>query len=301
MPTTSPEAALIKALVAYLQTSITTALNPTTGLPDLAQSTVVEEWPEPTVDLQLAHNRVVVAVIRAGRSSGDKRLGGPLVEKVTPGVSPTGTVRYEYGQIDQPLTIGLWANRRELRNDVDLLLGELLNRPMWSTISPVAATTLSTAITTTGEQLVVPASMVDIWPGITVDIDTGANLERVYVKDIRPTGFIASVRKKHSAGVAIAEVAGRRETAAAGLHLRATDHFSNLAQYLFDDGAQTLDDVEGGRGSQRQEWRSLRNGVGSLRWSREVTGVVLQKRLFEQVHASTTGGEVANPIVKQVF
>lgn len=294
MPTTSPEAALIKALADYLRDEITAEA-------DLADSEVVEAWPEPTEDLRLGDTRVVVSVIRAGRSEGDDRLGGPLVERVTPTTSPAGTVRFDLGQVDQPITIGVWAARRQLRDDVDLLIAEKLNRPMWDTIAPRARTTLGAAITRVGEQLVTPASMDDIWPGCTLLVDSGASLERVVVTDIRATGFYATMRKKHAAGVALEEVAGRRETAASGLTLRATDHFSNLAQYVFDDGVQVLDDAEGGRNSQRQEWRSLRNGVGSIRWTRSVANVALQKRLLIETHASTAGGQVDDPLETQVF
>jgi hypothetical protein len=189
MTTTAPEAAMLTALVAYLQAKFDA-----TGVNDLGQSHVVDEWPDPSEPLALAQNRVVVAVIRGGNSRGDTRLGGPNVSKVTPGPGATGTVRYEFGTIEQPITLGLWAWRKQLRDDVDLFLGELLNQPMFSTISPVANTTLALATKKLGEQLVTPADMTDVWPGITLEIGTGASLERVVVKDIRPTGFVATLR-----------------------------------------------------------------------------------------------------------
>jgi hypothetical protein len=292
--TTAPEAAIITALADYLRDGITAEA-------DLADSEVVDAWPDPSTDLRLAQNRVVVAVLRAGRSDTDDRLGGPQVERVTLTTSPAGTVRYDFGEIEQPITVGLWACRPRLRDDVDLLIHGLLNRPMWSTIAPRALTTLGTAITKVGSQLVVPASMADIWPGCVIAVGSGASLERVTVSDIRATGFVATMRKVHAAGVVLEEVESRRETAAAGLHLRAADHHSNRCFYLFDDGVQVLDDAEGGRVSQRQEWRSLRTGTGAIRFTREVAGVVLQKRLLQTVHVSTEGGEVADPVERQVF
>lgn len=290
MATLLPEETLLTALATYLQDALRAEA-------DLADSEVLNEWPEPTTNLRLGDSRVVVSIIRAGASEGDDRLGGPIVERVTPGVSPKGIVRYDAGQIDQPITIGLWASTAARRNDVDLLLRELLNQPMWATIEPIVNTTLAVAITRTGEQLVTPASMADIWPGCTLQVGT---TERVVVKDIRPTGFIATFKKKHAAAVTVVEVAGRRETIATGLHLRCADHFGNIATYLFDDGVATLDDAEGGRGRQRQEWRSMRNGVGSIRWTREVTAV-LQKRLLTETHVSKEGGGVADPTETQVF
>lgn len=290
VPTTAPEAALVTALADYLRDAITAEA-------DLADSEVIDAWPEPTVDLELSPTRVVVAVIRAGASEGDDRLGGPVVERVTLGTSPAGTVRYDYGQIEQPITIGVWACRAALRDDVDHLIHGLLNRPLWSTVAPQALTTLATAITRTGSQVIVPASMDDIWPGCVVQIDT----ERVVVSDIRPTGFVATVRRTHAAGVAIEEIESRREVAAAGLHLRADLHYGARCHYLFDDSVQVLDDAENGRGSTRQEWRSLRPGMGAIRYIREVTGVTLQKRLLQTVHVSTAGGEVDDPIERQVF
>lgn len=294
MPRTAPEAALITALADYLRDAITAES-------DLADSEVVDAWPEPTVDLELGPSRVVVAVIRAGGSESDDRLGPPVVERVTPTTSPQGTVRFDWGQIDQPLTIGVWAHRPALRSDVDDLIQRLLNQPLWNTCPPLAATTLGAAITKAGTQTITPASMDDIWPGCTLEIDSGASLERVIVSDILPTGFRATTRKAHAAGVAIVEVEGRKEFAASGLHLRAELHHSNRAHYLFEDGVTTLDDAEGGRGSQRQEWRSIRSGVGSIRYTREVEGVTLQKRLLQTVHVSTQGGEVDDPIERQVF
>lgn len=294
MATVLPEEALLAALSSYLQEAITAE-------PDLVDSEVVNEWPEPTANLRLTDQRVVVSVIRAGSSEGDERLGGPILERVTVGSSPRGTVRYDAGQIDQPITIGVWAATDKLRNDVDLLLRELLNRPMWETVEPLVDTTLGVAIEKVGEQLVTPASMDDIWPGCTLLVDEGADAERVVVKDIRPTGFVAVLRKVHAADVPIVEVAGRRETIASGLHLRCPDHFGNIATYLFNDDVNTMDDAEGGRGRQRQEWRSMRNGVGSIRWTREKSNVVLQKTLTLETHASTTGGEVSDPKETQVF
>lgn len=295
MPTTTaPEAALLTALANYLRDAITAEV-------DLADSEVIDAWPDPTTDLELTPSRVVVAVIRAGRSETDDRLGGPVVERVTLTTSPAGTVRFDWGEIEQPITIGVWACRAALRDDVDHLIHGLLNRPMWSTIAPRALTTLGTATTKLGAQVVTPDSMDDIWPGCVLEIDSGASLERVVVSDIRPTGFVATLKKLHAAGVTIEEVESRREVAAAGLHLRADLHHGNRCSYLFDDSVQVLDDAENGRGSQRQEWRSLRPGVGSIRYTREVTGVVLQKRLLQEVHVSTAGGEVSDPIERQVF
>ncbi len=290
MPTWLPEEAMIAALASYLRDALT-------GEADFADSEVIAEWPEPTEDLRLDNNRIVVSIIRAGASEGEDRLGAPEAERITLGTAPVGTVRYAVGQVDQPITIGVWASTAALRNDADLFVADLLNQPMWSTVAPRVLTTLAVATTKLGEQLVVPTSMADIWPGCTLEIDT----ERVVVRDILPTSFRATLRKKHAAAVSITEVEGRRESIASGLHLRCDNHYGNLAHFLFDDGVASLDDAEGGRGRQRQEWRSVRQGVGSIMRTREVTGVVLQKRLTTVSHVSTDGGEVASPIETQVF
>lgn len=295
MTTTSPEAALVKALRDYLQAAFA-------ATSDLASSVVVDEWPEPTDPLGLAADKVVVAVSRGGATGGDGRLGGPVVEKVTRITGASGTVRVEYGYLEVPLTIGLWAWRRALRDDVDLLLSEMLNRPMWETIQPVASTTLAGAVAAGTEQIVSVGSMVDIWPGITLEIGAGTTLERVRVTDVTPHGFVATPRYAHAAGEAVVEVPGRRELAAAGLHLRCSDHLSALAHIVTSsEGVQVLDDAEGGRGSQRQEWRSIRNAVGRVRWSRDLTGVALQQHLTLQGHVSRTGGVVPNPVDTPVY
>lgn len=285
---------MLTALSTYLQAQLA-------ALGALANSQLVDEWPEPTQDLTLSTTKVVVAVTRAGKPDVDDRIGGPNVQKVTLGTSPLGTVRYEYGSIEQPIAIGLWAQTRALRDDVDLFIQGLLNVPYWTTVSPVASTTLLTAITKTGLQLVKPAAMTDIWPGILVDVNTGSLKERLLVREIRADGFKASPTKLHNAGVGIVEVAGMRETTGEDLYLRCPNHYNNIAHFQFEDSPQTMDDAEGGRGSQRQEWRSIRNGIGSIRWSRDIAAVVLQKTAAISLSASFVGGPVATPKIITSF
>lgn len=290
--TTAPEAALVTALANYLRTQLQ-------AQSDLAQSDVVEQWPEPTDDLALSQNRVVVAISR-GPAASVERIGGPLLEQVTVGTGATGTARYEYGEISVMLTVGLWAHRRALRDDVDLFLAEVLNRPLYETIPLVVSTTLAAPVAK-GEQLVTPASMANVAPGCTLQIDTGTAAEVVVVKDVRPTGFVATLTRAHAGGVPIVEVAGRNEIAATGLHLVCPDHYGNRALFMFEDQPQVLDDAEGGQGSQRQEWRSIRHGSGAIRRSRDFANVTLQKNLDIAVHATTDGSLVTNPPTAPVF
>ncbi len=274
--TRSPEVTLIETLAAYLQTSLSANAQ-------LSASKVVTEWPEPTTRMQLAPNAVSVAVIRSGQGTKPRdNLGSPKFVQLYPGTYPACTIRYDYGIVEMPIVIGLWAQSRALRDDVDYVIEQLMNQPYWSTVSPVVSTTLATAITTTGMQKIYPASMADIWPGTKLQIDTGANQEVVQVTEIQPTFFWASPRGTHAASVAMVEVAGRYTVAESGLSLRAPNYFNAVCRYDVFDSMPVTD---GSESSQLQEWMSMRTGVGKVRSYIEVPGVQ-QGRFFIQEQAA---------------
>ena len=275
---TSPEAAGLSALATYLEAELAADAN-------LVNSDVVTQWPDPLDALELSPTRVVVALIRAGKPERHGYLGRPRRSRVT---TSGGVVRYDYGTVEQPITIGLYAHSMAMRDDVDQWLWERLNRPFWDTVTPAAATTLAAAITVAEvEQVVTLASLAGAWPGTVLEVDSGASREWLKVLDVTPAGIVCKPRLTHSAGVTVVEVAARRETAARGLYLRAADHYNVTAAILCEDATQTLDDAEGGRGSQRQEWRSLRAGTLSAAYIREVQGVTLQDTLTARGYHST--------------
>lgn len=288
---TSPEAAGLSALATYLRAELAADVN-------LADSEVVTQWPDPLDALELSGTRVVVALIRAGKAERHGYLGRPRRSRVT--VSG-GVVRYDYGTVEQPITLGLYAHSQAMRDDVDQWLWERLNRPFWDTVTPAAATTLAAAITVAAvEQVVTLTNMASAWPGTVLEVDSGASREWVKVLDVTPSGLVINPRLTHAALVPVVEVAARRETAARGLYLRATDHYNVTAAILCEDGTQTLDDAEGGRGSQRQEWRSLRSGVLSAAYLREVQGVTLQDTLTIRGYQSTNA-DLAGPSADAVI
>lgn len=243
-----------------------------TAVAGLADSAVVSEWPDPRTDLELSQTRVVLAVTRFGKLEGSGQCGRPTVRIVTPTSGVLGTVQYEEDVLSQPLQVAVWAHSQAMRSDVDRIVSDALNAPFWSTVSPIVTTTLAAAITTTGEQWATPASMAGIFPGTTLQVST---TEWVQVTEVRAGKFRATFAKTHAASEALVEVSARRQTHDRGLHLRLTDQFSQVARYDFE-GQQMLDDVEGGAASQRQEWRSTREGVARAVYIREVTNVTLQ-------------------------
>jgi hypothetical protein len=260
MTTSSPAAAITDALATYLRTELR-------AVAALADSDVVDTWPEPTEDLALSGTRVVVAILRAGTPEDDRRVGGPRVTGVTPlGGTAHGVVTYDYGQVDLPLTLGLWAWSKGLRDDVDEVLHGLLNRPYWTTVHPIVST-IATGPIAAGEKTVAPASMAGIWPRTMLRV---GGVETVRVASVTPTTFAAVFAANHAAGATLVEVPARRRNAANGLHLRAPLHHELVARYDFGS-PRTLDDAEGGRGAQRQEWRSICTGTGSIRHVRAVT------------------------------
>jgi hypothetical protein len=270
MTIAAAEGAVCDALGTYLRTQLV-------SIPALVDSDVRAKWPEPIEDLRLSSTRIVVAIIRG------EQLGAPVLQRPIIGGTPRGRARFDAGQIDLPLTLGVWAYSGALRDDVDLLLDELLNVPYWSTIAPTARTTLARACTV-GEEWVTPASMTDVWPGCMVRIDEGFDAEAVVVHSVRATSFETHrpMRRAHAAGVPIVEVRGRlAETAATGLHLRCAiaspmEGAGPVARFDFKR-PQILDDIEEGRACQRQEWRSLRRGTGSVRLSRELAATLQQR------------------------
>lgn len=260
----TPSAAMRIALATYLKAKIIAV----TGL---AQSEVLGHWPEPLEDLKLSRSRVVLSVIQAGAAKSGSRLGVPVLSRITPGAGTSATFRYNYDEVAQPLSIGVWAATERMRDEVDSLVSDWLNRSFWSTIAPLVSTTAPDAIAK-GVRDVAPASMADIWPGTKLLVDANASAEYVDVASVTATTFRATFTKAHAAGVALVEVPGYRATAANGLNLRLTEHRNVIAFFDFDE-PQNLDS---GANVQRQEWRSLRNGTGRAPYVSDVTATARQ-------------------------
>lgn len=260
----STEAAIIETLASYLLAQVPAQ----TGL---GASTVVAEWPEPTTDLQLSATGVAIAVIRAGAPRPQERLGPPRISRVIPGTYPACTVRYDMGIVEQPITIGMWAMSRQMRDDADYVIGSLLNKPYWSTVSPIVSTTSSLA-SKKGDTILTPASMTDILPGMILQIDSGGALENVNVDSLtfdQRINLVKPLNFAHAASVALVQVAGRNVTLEDGLQLRAANYFNAVVRYDF----QAPSTMDSPARSQLQEWVSLRQGIGMIRRYLEVPGV----------------------------
>lgn len=300
----APHIAATDALFLYLQAQIKAA-------PGFGSSDAVDEWPDPTQDLSLGDARIVIGVTRVGAARGDDRLGAPALQKVTPGVSPAATGRYDFGLVEQDIAVGVWAPTRAMRDDADEVIDNLLNQPFWSTVSPLLTTpTTLPAGAKAGDTRLVPASMSKIFPGATLQIGSGATVDVVRVKDIGPTWFevYAPLLNAHANTDAVLEVPGRlNEVAAVGVSLRCSSvtsngvtypgHLDQIARYDFDQPMH-FDDAEDGAGSQRQEWRSVRNGTARIRYCRDLA-VAMQVQL--QVKSTLTAASSSTTTTKQVF
>lgn len=264
---TSPEAAAVSALAAYLKTAIT-------GDSRFALSDVVDQWPEPNPPLELGDTRIIIAISRDGAAKGN-RLGAPPITRVTP-VSPpttpsTAVVRTLRASLMFPITLGVWASTRAMRDDADDFIDDLLNQPYWNTVVPLVNTTTTAAIAA-GTQTVVPVSMADLWPGRLLSVDSGANLETVRVISTTYSSFVAAFTRPHAPGVQLLELKARRQTHDVGLALQCPNALNAVASFDIDDPV-VLDD---GPMSQRQEWRSVRQGDVQIPHLVELTAMMQQ-------------------------
>jgi hypothetical protein len=291
-----------EALAVHLQTQIA-------GIAALSASVCERKWPQGNVPLKLTRNRVVMAVTLAGEGV-KTRIGGPVLHRVTPGVAPAGVGRFDWDQLDQPLMVGLWAMNEEIRSEVDEKIHAALNMPFWTTCPPTFASTLATAqpmerrgiagaaryvaigaaaatIPAAGLYLVAPAAgLLSVWPRTRIEVDAAiaASREVIDVEEITPFGFIAEFKTAHGAAATLAEVKARRRTQEEGLTLRCAQHLNTPASFAFEE-PQWLDDAEDGAGSQRNEWRSVRQGRGIIRHLRDAS-VVLRDKTVLSVQAS---------------
>jgi hypothetical protein len=258
----SPTVAMRDALASHLGAGLLASFG-------LSSSVVLGRWPEPTEDLTLDRAGVVVGLDVSAEPKTGARIGGPFVSRVTLGAeAPAASFRYDYDQIEQELVIGVWASSEPLRDDADEAIGRLLNLPFWSTIEPAADTTLAAEVFA-GRRWVAPASVADIWPGCVLRIDSGGAQEHVTVLEVSPVAFLAVFRFDHEAGAEVVEVAARGEAAAVGLSLRLENHHGVTAGFRFGEARRLQD-------AQRQEWRSVRKGLGRAVRVRVVEGVARQ-------------------------
>lgn len=280
MTTTDPTSAMHEALAAHLRAQ----LRAVSGLGD---SDVLTYFPAGTQDLELGDTRVVCAVERAGEPR-TTRLGGPRAHRVIPGVLPAGTIRYDYDVVEQDFTVALYAPTQAMRDEGSELVFRALNMPFWSTVPPIVSTAIASAqrkgaaasssVPAPGRYFVTisdAAQLLDVWEGtmLAVDDATPAAREVISVDKVTPFGFWATFAKAHGAAATLLEVAARHRNAELGLSLRCPLHYNGVARFVFGE-PKTIDDAEAGRAAGRQEWRSLRDGVGKLRHLREIAGVV---------------------------
>ncbi len=280
MTTTDPTSAMHEALAAHLKAKIV-------AVAGLGDSDVLKYFPAATQDLELSPTRVVIAVERVGEGR-TTRLGGPRAHRVSPGVLPAGTILYDYDVVEQDLSVVLYAATQAMRDEASELVFRALNLPFWTTVPPVVSTAIATAKTRRGAvSSTIPApgryfltvadaaQLLHVWEGtkLAVDDATPALREVVTVDAITPFGFWATFAKAHGAAATLLEVAARTRNAEHGLSLRCPLHYNGVARFTFGE-PKTIDDAEGGRAAARQEWRSIRDGVGKLRHLREIAGVV---------------------------
>lgn len=304
MTTTSPVGAMHRALSVHVRARLR-------AVAGLGASECLDHWPAPTEDLLLKNDRAVVSIVRIGDAK-TTRLGGPVVQRVTPGILPAATIRYDFDQIDQQFRLGVWAMTQAMRDDVDFHVHNALNLPYWTTCPPLANTSLvdarligqkiaSVAIPKPGRYFVRVADMASIWPQGKLEVDAAVadDRETIVVEDITPFGFLATFRKAHGAGATFAEVAARRQYAAEGLSLRCADHYNAVAGFEFGE-PRSLDDVEDGKAAQRLEWRSVREGTGSIRHLRDVAGVVQDKQTLTLQAGTTFSTSDASPTPRAI-
>jgi hypothetical protein len=293
MPTTEPTAAMHEALAAHIKARLV-------ATPGLAQSDCLTYFPASTETLELHDTRVVVAVERVGEPK-KTRLGGPRFHRAVEfdggGVDyETAKVRYDYDVVEQDFAVVLEAPTQTMRDEASEVLFKALNLPYWSTCPPSVTDTLLAAIEVDARGKAIgpygatipkagrfffvltdPTSLGKIWPGTRLMFDdaTAAARELVVVDKVDTFGVYATFTKAHGALAPVVEVVGRRNNAESGLSLRCPLHFGTVARFRFGEG-KSLDDAEGGRSAARQQWRSIREGSGSVRHLREIDGVVLR-------------------------
>jgi len=300
MALTHPIAAMHEALAIYLRT----AIRAVSGLGD---SECLKKWPQATEDLKLSPTRIVVGITRAGAPT-STRIGRPKPTKID-ALAATKTARYVHDQLDQSLTLGLWAMSPVMRDEADQVLRDALNVPYWTTCPPTVST-YCTAITpidkrgrptgpsattmpTAGRYLIAPASLDDVWhetrlrvggSQVGTSIDADPTTETVRVEELTPFGFIVTTRRAHTlTQPQLREVVARQERIARGLSLRCSLHHNAPARFMFEE-PQCLDND---MNSQTQQWRSVRSGVGSIPQITVINAPNLQNEMVIRGQTST--------------
>jgi hypothetical protein len=263
-PILNPAGGMHEALSAYLAEQVTLATSIDTD------SIVEQRWPEPTEDLQIGHGppaKIRVGITRIGAARGGNRIGGPVLSRLDVAASPAAVARFDFDEVSQDFAIGVWSPSQRIRDEMDEIVSGWLSQPFWTTVSPLVATTLTSNVTKAGKQKVSVATMKDVWYRTKLQIGTGGGAEVVEVLDLAiergQLTFVAAFRKTHSSGAAVVEVPARRDyagSAANAISLRVPLHFNAIALFDFEEPS-SLDEERG----QRQEWTSIRQGVGTMR------------------------------------
>lgn len=76
---------------------------------------------------------------------------------------------------------------------------QILEDVSFALIETLVDTTLGTAVALLGQSTVAPGSMVGIYPGAYLLVDTGANQEQITVGAVTATTFTAYFTRSHSA------------------------------------------------------------------------------------------------------
>lgn len=208
-------------------------------------------------------------------------MGAPVTDRATLGVAPAGLIFVDYDELEVPITLGVYAVSKAMRDDAVYMLQNIINQPRSATITPVVSTTLP-AIVKLGVQTVVPASSANIWPGMQLLVDVGANTEIVEVIELYTDRFTANFTRLHAAAAPAVETAGLLQPIGAiGLYLRCPLHFNTQARYDFDN--PRTPDSDGG--SQSQEWKATMNGMLRVSYLQQSPGVLRQRTFLNGVSA----------------
>lgn len=281
-----------EALAAYLAEQISASLVLDT------ESVVEQRWPEPTEDLKIGDGppaKIRIGITRIGGARSGNRIGGPVLSRLDIGVSPAATARFDFDEVEQDFALGIWSPSQRIRDEVDEIVSGWISQPFWSTITPLVATTLTSAVTKTGKQTVSVASMANVWYRTRLQIGTGAGAETLDVEDLAiergKLTFTATFKKLHAIAAPVVEVPARRDyagLAANCVYLRVPLHFNSIALFDFEE-ASNLDEER----SQRQEWTSIRQGTGTMIHIANFPGIVqtdLEGSLAVTPNADGTGG-----------
>lgn len=290
-----PTGAMHEALGAYLDIQIK-------AVAGIGSSECLKQWPTPTYALKLAKNRVVLALIRVGEPAKKTRIGGPVQARITPSTAPNATARYDWDQVEQGYSLGMWAMSQGLRDDVDQELHRILNRAYWDTVTSIVTANLAVVsyqaidvrgrptgfivpkLEAPGRVRVYAADLTGILPGTILKFTSArvieteiATVDGLAIDGLGRGCFDVTLAQTKTAAVTLAEVPARFRRASEGLCIRLPRHFNGVARFDFDE-PMSLDDMHDGGNAQTAEWRGVRSGIGATRHYTEQQ-IALQQRL----------------------